>query len=159
MDARDLIGRRGEFIACTRLSDFCGNAIGYFRPYVLGEKCPLFDLLVELEGLTERVAYFFAQIKTTTKGSGKPTTRLSIDVSKTDVEKMARSPFPTYLLGIDEPREHAFVISMHGNMTGPLFSMPRTYPLNAGNLKILWDEVADYWAGLSAANRTSRFKW
>jgi hypothetical protein len=71
MDARDLIGKRGEFIACSRLLDFCGNKSAYFNPYPLGDKCPLYDLLVELEGIRDRTMYFMAQVKTTTKVSKK----------------------------------------------------------------------------------------
>jgi len=38
MQARDLAGKRGEFIASERLLDFCGRRIPYFDPYLLGEK-------------------------------------------------------------------------------------------------------------------------
>ena len=160
MGARDTIGRRGEFLACTRLSDFCGNVTAYFNPHALGEKCPLFDLLVELEGLGKRAAYFFAQVKATRKGSAKRTTRLRVEVSGDHVQKMVQSPFPTYLIGVDEPRETAFIVSMHGNLAGPISSMPRRHPLTPRTLKALWEEVADYWPRLSVtAVRTSRFNW
>ena len=48
MIARDLIGKRGEAIVSERLLDFCGNPLPYFDPHPLGEKCPTFDYLVEV---------------------------------------------------------------------------------------------------------------
>jgi len=50
MNSSDLTGKRGEFIASERLPDFCGNPLPYFDPYLLGEKFPTYDLLVELTG-------------------------------------------------------------------------------------------------------------
>jgi hypothetical protein len=38
MNARDLTGKRGEFIAAERLTDFCGNPLPYFDPYQLDGK-------------------------------------------------------------------------------------------------------------------------
>lgn len=160
MDARDLIGKRGEHIACTRLMRIFDNPQLRLNPYLLGDKCPLFDVLVELDGVGDRAAYFLAQIKSTTKRSGNRTANLPIEVAKEDVEKMVRSPFPTYLIGVDEPREKAYIVSMHGNLSGAIYSMPRKYPLTAKNLKTLWEEVAEYWLQLSGpAARTSRFQW
>ena len=49
MATRDLIGKRGEAIVTARLMDFCGNPDPYFDVHPLGEKCPTFDYLVELE--------------------------------------------------------------------------------------------------------------
>ena len=49
MDARDLTGKRGEFIATMRLTDFCGRPLPYFDPHLLGEQFPTYDLLVDAE--------------------------------------------------------------------------------------------------------------
>lgn len=160
MDARDQIGKRGEYIACLRLMDFCGNPRAYFNPYMLGEKCPVFDLLVELEGTGDSAAYFLAQVKATAKGSGQRSANLRVEVTGDHVEKMVRSPFPTYLIGIDEPAERAYVVSIHGTMTGPIHSMPRRYLLTAENLKALWEEVLGFWNQFPlATHKSSRFRW
>lgn len=62
---------------------------------------------------------------------------------------MIRCPIPTYLIGIDEKAEVAYVVSVHGNLKGGLSSIPTTFPLERGNLKILRDEVLAYWTMLA----------
>src|SRR5262245_22426901 len=62
-------------------------------------------------------------------------------VDADDVRRMVQCPFPTYLIGVDEPNERAYVVSLHGKLEGPIASMPAKYPLNARNLRKLWDEV------------------
>jgi len=47
MAAQDDIGSRGEFIFCTRIMNFCGRDLPYFRSRFLGEKAQTFDYLVE----------------------------------------------------------------------------------------------------------------
>jgi hypothetical protein len=144
MAASDLIGTHGEFIVCARLMDFCGTDRPYFEPHNLGAKCPTFDFLVELVGVP-RPLYFLAQVKTTTKGTGKRKTRLPVEVSEKDVERMRVSPIPTYLIGVDEPAEVAYIACICGDTVGSIASIPRTHPLTPRTLKRLWDEVQGYW--------------
>src|SRR2546423_6171646 len=124
MPARDHIGKRGESIVSTRLLDFCGNADPYFDPHPLGEKCPTFDFLVELVNAGESPPYFLAQVKATRKGRTKGTRRLIVGVDAEDVRRMVKCPLPTYLPGVDEPREKVYVVSVHGAMSGPIASLP-----------------------------------
>lgn len=60
---------------------------------------------------------------------------------------------------MDERSEDAYLVSIHGDLAGPIASIPTTYPLDPLNLKRLWDEVATYWQTLtlSASARTSAF--
>ena len=58
---------------------------------------------------------------------------------------------------MDEPGGVAYVVSIHGDLTGPIASMPSTYPLNAENLKTLWDEVTTFWQKLDPTGKTSAF--
>jgi hypothetical protein len=157
MAARDLIGKRGESIVIARLMDFCGNPEPYFDPHPLGEKCPTYDYLVELVNAGDTVPYFFVQVKATRQGFTKKERRLAVQVGSEDVRRMVRCPVPTYLVGVDEPGERAYVASIHGGMTGPIGSMPTKYPLNGTNLRKLWYEVKDYWQKLDPSARTSVF--
>ena len=124
MATRDLIGKRGEAIATTRLRDFCGNPDPYFDVHPLGEKCPTFDYLVELVNAGNSVPYFLAQVKSTQKGFTKKGRRLLVQVAEEDIRRMVRCPFPTYLIGVDEPHDWAYLISVHGNLNGLIASLP-----------------------------------
>lgn len=157
MAARDLIGKRGESIVVARLMDFCGNPEAYFDPHPLGEKCRTFDYLVELVNAGESVPYFFVQVKATRKGRTRNQRRLVVQVGAEDVRRMVRCPVPTYLVGVDEPAEKAYLLSVHGAMAGAIASVPTKYPLNCKNLKRLWDEVKDYWQTLDSSARSSVF--
>src|ERR1043165_6614064 len=140
-----MIGKRGEAILIARLMDFCGNLDPYFDVHSLGEKCPTFDYLVELINAKGSVPYFLAQVKSTRKGFTKKRHRLLVQVDEEDVQRMLLCPFPTYLIGVDEPNDRAYVVSIHGNISGSIASMPSKYPLTAKNLRKLWEEVTAYW--------------
>jgi Domain of unknown function (DUF4365) len=136
MHARDLAGKRGEFIASERLLDFCGRSIPYFDPYLLGEKFPTYDLLVELTGQHASKPYFLAQVKSTRSGGKKGMADLNVQLKTQDVRFMIRCPIPTYLIGVDKKAEVAYIISIHGNLTGGISSIPTTFPLDRGNLRV-----------------------
>src|SRR4051812_32205474 len=104
MAAQDDIGSRGEFIFCTRVMNFCGRNLPYFRPRFLGEKAQAFDYLVELVDATRGAPFFFVQVKTTRKGYTKGQ-RLKVGMTAADVRRFSLFPAPTYLVGIDEPGE------------------------------------------------------
>src|SRR5208337_3790306 len=82
MHARDLSGKRGEFIASERLLDFCGRSIPYFDPYLLGEKFPTYDLLVQLTGQHASKPYFLAQVKSTRSGGKKGMADLKVQLNE-----------------------------------------------------------------------------
>ncbi|MCI0641411.1 MAG: DUF4365 domain-containing protein [Gemmataceae bacterium] len=157
MATRDLIGKRGEAIVTARLMDFCGNPDPYFDVHPLGEKCPTFDYLVELVNSGDSVPYFLVQVKSTQQGFTLKKRRLIIQVTKDDVVRMVRCPFPTYLVGVDEPNDRAYIVSVHGNMRGAIATMPATYPLTPRNLYKLWVEVKAHWRKLEASVKRSEF--
>jgi hypothetical protein len=64
---------------------------------------------------------------------------------------------PTYLIGVDEPNEAAYIVSMYGGMDRTIASMPTTYPLSCANLQKLWDEVKTCWATFDATKKLSAF--
>ncbi len=157
MPTRDLIGKRGEAIVTARLMDFCGNPDPYFDVHPLGEKCPTFDYLVELVNAGDSVPYFLAQVKSTRKGFTKEGRRLLVQVGEEDVRRTVRCPFPTYLIGVHEPNDRAYFVSVHGSMTGPIASMPSRYPLTPRNLRRLWEEVTAHWKRMDATAKASAF--
>jgi hypothetical protein len=160
MGRTDFIGSRGEAIAYMRLSAACRkNDLPYFLPHYLGEKCQTFDFLVELVGAGRRTLFFFVQVKATRK---KFTTthsppRLQVGVSGEDVRRMTGLPAPTYVIGVHEQEERAFVISVHGGMRESISSMTTAHELTAATLRRLWNEVRRYWRGRKTARGTSSF--
>jgi hypothetical protein len=154
MNQRDLTGKRGELIASERLLDFCGNPLPYFDPHLLGEKFPTYDLLVELTGGTGSKPYFLAQVKSTRSGAKKDMTDLKVQLKANDVKAMLVCPIPTYLIGVDEKAEMAYIVSIHGKIVGAISSIPTKYPLDRGNPRILRDEVRAYWKTLASSSKS-----
>jgi hypothetical protein len=115
----DIIGGRGQAIAATRLTRICrDDDVPYFWPQFLGDKCPLFDFLVELLGTADLPPFFFVQVKTSRKALTRKDGRLRIDVDAPDVRKMSSYLAPAYVVGVYEPDERAFVISVQAGCTG-----------------------------------------
>jgi hypothetical protein len=155
---RDDIGSRGEYIFCARVMVFCGRRLPYFRPRFLGEKAQTLDYVVELVDAAGAAPFFFVQVKATRQGYTKgPPRRLKVGVSGADVRRLTLIPAPTYLVGIDEPGEVAYIQAVLEGMTGPLSSMPTAFPLDCGNLPRLHQEVEQFWAGRDMARRHSVF--
>jgi hypothetical protein len=157
MAARDDIGSRGEFIFCARIMDFCGRELPYFRPRFLGEKAQTLDYLVELVGTPGRTVFFFVQVKTTQQGYTRKGRRLRVGVSGADLRRLSQVPAPTYLVGIDEPGEVAYLLAVLEGMSKPISSLPTAFPLDRTNLGRLHQEVEQFWAGRDMARRRSVF--
>jgi hypothetical protein len=157
LSRKDHLGRRGENIAFVRLTEVCqANDLPYFVPYFLGDKWPLFDALVELVGTGNKTPFFFAQVKATRAGYNAKG-RLKVEVAKSDVLGIVLYPAPTYVIGIDERQERAYVVAVHGAMNRKISSLSTAHELNPTTLKQLWDEVRDYWKDKDMAQKTSRF--
>lgn len=160
MGKSDFVGGRGEAIAFTRLTRICrADDLPYFWPHYLGEKCPAFDFLVELIDAGEKTPFFFVQVKSTRKEYTKTQTppRLRVEVSDTDVQRLAAFPAPTYVVGVHEKDERAFVVSVYGEMREAIPSITTGHELTCDTLKLLWDEVWEFWHGRDMTRTTSRF--
>src|SRR5438270_11990352 len=161
MGITDVIGGRGEAIAFARLARICrpDADLPYFWPHYLGEKCETFDFLVELVGAGEKTPFFFAQVKTTRKGFTKSQAppRLRVELSEGDVRRMVAYPAPTYVIGVHEDEERAFIISVHGSMSEGISSITTAHELTCATLGRLWDEVRESWQGRDMGRHTSSF--
>jgi hypothetical protein len=122
----------------------------------LGDKHPIFDYLVELVGSE---AYFFVQVKATRQGyrRGRGANRLRVNVSWADVQRMVASPIPSYVVGIDEPQEVGYLLSVNEPRQSGLGGLPTRHLLNCGNLERLWQEVRNFWASRNMVLAGSHF--
>jgi hypothetical protein len=157
MDKKDHMGMRGENISFVRLAEVCqANDLPYFLPHFLGDKCPLFDVLVELIGAGQKAPYFFAQVKSTRLGYTAKN-RLRVEIPKEDVVKMVLYPAPTYVIGVDEKAEKACIVAVVAGMNRKISSLNTAHLLNCNTLKLLWDEVRDYWKDKKMEQKQSVF--
>jgi hypothetical protein len=98
----DHIGHRGENIFRALITRFCYGRF-YFHEVFLGEKHATTDFKVELINPTSAGAWFYVQVKSTTKGyTGAGDGRLlNVKVTKNEIEKLKKAPGPAYVVGID----------------------------------------------------------
>jgi hypothetical protein len=161
MGIADFIGGRGEAIAHKQFSQFCRIEpdLPFFVPHHLGEKCRTFDYLVELVDTDETPLFFFVQVKTTRKALTKTQNppRLRVEVSEKDIRQMVACPLPTYVVGVQEIEERAFIIAVHGEMSKAIPSITTAHELNPDTLRRLWDEVREFWRDRNLAQTTSFF--
>jgi hypothetical protein len=158
MRSKDDIGDRGESIFRVRITQPCGTPPGpLFRAFFLGEKKATLDFMVELIGLTNRSSYCFVQVKTTIKKVKPNAKTLKVGIKKVDIDRMVGYPGPTYIVGIDENAETAYIISANKTVSKDLPSIPLSYPLDGTNLAKLWKEVDDYWKRQNLALKNSVF--
>lgn len=156
--AVDDIGERGQWLFCLLMTQLCpGRNEPYFRPRFLGDRYPTFDYLVELVG--SEAHFFFVQVKSTRQGyrRGKAIKRLRVNVDREDVRRMADSPIPAYVVGIDEPQEVGYVLSMNEPRQAGLGGLPARHLLDCDNLQRLWQEVQDFWGSRNMVLANSYF--
>jgi hypothetical protein len=161
MGLADFIGGRGEAIAFMRLARIWREDTDqpYFWPRYLGEKGQLFDFLVELVGAGEQTPFFFVQVRSTRKDFTRQTPpRLRVEVSQNEIRRMVAYLAPTYVVGIHEGEERAFVIAVHGDMGEAIPSITTAHELNNdATLRRLWAEVCDFWQARDMRRTVSSF--
>ena len=132
----------------------------YFVPHFLGEKNRTFDFLVELVDSTQvATLFFFVQVKSTRKEytkTAKPP-RLRVEVAGEDVLRMVATPAPTYVVGVHEGEERAFVIAAHGMMSQAISPITTAHELTPDTLRKLWEEVREYWRDRDMARVATSF--
>lgn len=152
----DSIGDRGEAIFHVRITQRHSREGYLFRVRHLGEKWQTTDYLVELlDDGGGVVPFFFVQVKATRDGYVKRTGRLKVRVDAGSVARLASYPAPTYIVGIDEVLERAYVVSANGETLNRMPSLTTAYPLDESTLLRLRDEVRAFWARLPTPKLTS----
>jgi len=146
-DLIEVIGNRGEAIVELCLTDYQAFTRPLFRPGFLGDKWPSIDFYVELVSVRGKRLYFFVQAKATTSALTEMSTSLSISTKRNDIVQLLRIPGPTYILGIHEPSKRVFVRSVHtGVPVKAITRIPVSHELTSRNLRVLHDEVREFWA-------------
>jgi len=155
---RDTIGQRGEALFFVILTKLYGRARPLFKPQFLGDKWPTVDFIVELIDYASKVVpYFFVQVKTTQQGYTKKDRRLKIQVAASDARRLASFPAPTYVVGIDEVNEIAYITSTNRRPQHGLKSLSTQFPINEQTQNALYEEVEQFWRDFSQAGTISRF--
>jgi hypothetical protein len=143
---KNTLGARGESLFQVIITQFIEGKKDYiFKPCFLGDKWENVDFIVELRGISNKKYYFFVQVKTTRSGYTKKENKLKVIIPKEDVIGLAQISAPTYIIGIDDKEEKAYIVSANGELNTAINHLPTNYPLNTHNLQKLWQEVKDYW--------------
>jgi hypothetical protein len=83
--------------------------------------------------------------------------RLRVEVAEKDIRRMVVYPAPTYVVGVHEGEERAFLISVHGAMAEAIPSITTAHELTCDTLRRLWDEVRAFWQGRDMSRSASAF--
>lgn len=151
----DFIGFHGERVFERLISALHTPQASLFTPQFLGDKWPVVDYIVRLEGLPG-VPYFFVQVKSTQRGytaSGCLQARVTAD----EMKALVACPAPTYIAGVDPLSDSCFIVSANGEKAATMNSLSTAYPLDRSNRELLWEEVADYWSQRAPHGFVSRF--
>ncbi len=155
----DQIGDMGELLAALALSrPVLGRyRRSLFKPTYLGEKYPAADFLVDaLSPQGEHVGFFFVQVKSTSRPSGRRRLRLTADTDK--LRRLARLPAPTYVVGVDTVSEAAYIAAAFGPHPLRSHSLTKQFPLSSDAVRIeLYREVLGHWATRGRRPTETRF--
>jgi hypothetical protein len=159
MARSDDIGERGEGLFRVLITRFAEGEEPLSRPRFLGEKAQALDFLVEVATTLPPTAFFFVQVRTTGRGLTKAN-RLKVSLEETECQRILDYPAPTYLIGIDAraAEERGYIISINDGPARRVASMSTRFPLNNDNLKLLRDEIVDFWSSKDMKVRASRFR-
>lgn len=140
------LGERGESILNTILMTF-HDATPLFKPVFLGGKWAIADFAIELVGRPG--AFFLIQAKSTINGTNTKG-RLKIAVPKDKYNALASTPIPSYVVGINDPDETAFICAAMNPRRAKLSSLCTLYPLrNAEVRQRLFNEVNAFWSSVN----------
>ncbi len=147
-------GDRGEGIFKLAITDYKQFPAPLFRTAFLGEKWELIDFYVELLDVPDAQPFFFVQVKTSASTIRAGANKFKIVMEKADCEGLYRIPAPTYLVGVHEPMQKAYILSIHDKPTKGVYSIPLKYELTPDNLKILHQEVREFWKSSGKPTRS-----
>lgn len=136
------LGKRGESIFSTKISKHF-----LLDPSFLGDKYESIDFIIDLNTAQTKKAFFFVSVKTTAVAKYSPkANRLEIQVKKKELAQLKKFKIPTYIVGIDEGKEKAFIVAVKGISAKSIKSIPTKFSINnKTNLQALFSEVELYW--------------
>ncbi len=149
----NVIGDRGELIFRLAITDYEQFQTPLFRPGFLGEKWPTVDFYIELLGVPDVQPFFFVQVKTTALPI-RSEASIKIVLEKTDCERLYRIPAPTYIVGVHETTKKAYILSLHDKPLKGVYSIALQHELTPDNLKILHEEVREFWKSSGKPTRS-----
>jgi hypothetical protein len=155
---REVVGSRGEKIAELALTNYSAFSRPLFQPGFLGDKWPSIDFYVELNSVRGKRPYFFVQTKATRTRITGQSKSLKISTTGKDIERLLKIPGPTYIIGVHEPTMRVFIRSVHAGL--PLTAITRipiAYELTSANLRILHNEVKNFWKSSTHKPMASQF--
>lgn len=141
----NLIGERGERVLFLKLTTPVPPGGSLFKPVSLGDKWPTADFYVELITDANPRPFFFVQAKATTTGYWQNPRRLRVRLARKHEERLLRLQVPTYLVGIDETNDRAYIGSDHMRSPNAISSLRAAYPLTVKNLRRLYAEILGFW--------------
>jgi hypothetical protein len=153
--SKDDIGERGQAMFFVMMTELCGRSEPYFRPRFLGDKFPTFDYLLELVDYPG--FFFFVQVKTTKKGFTRKLHKLRIQVSQRDVDRMVAWQVPSYVVGIDEPSQAGYLLSVN-EPRQRVASLDSRFKIDCTVLAQLAAEVQQFWSSRNMVLTNSKFK-
>jgi hypothetical protein len=108
---------------------------------------------VELIDSGRRTAYFFAQVKTT-RGRGAS---IRASITSNEIRKIKSIPGPFYLIGIYlGAQTEGYMLAIDKFTRGPVNSIPKTFPIDEQNTRLLYDEVRRYWNACHKKNKVNK---
>ncbi|WP_414621134.1 DUF4365 domain-containing protein [Calothrix sp. CCY 0018] len=118
---------------------------------------PHVDCIVELIGQKDYLPFCFVQLKSTKTGYTKKDKRLKVKFAQESLTGLSLYPAPTYIVGIDEKDESAYLVSANGESLSAMASIPTEFPINLSNRGTLWNEVNDFWYRAKKIKFASKF--
>lgn len=156
--SRDATGQRGEALFYVLITKLHGRPEPIFRPQFLGDKWPSVDFIVELTNSSSTVIpFFFVQVKTTRQGYTKSSRRLKVRVAPKDAKRLVSIPAPTYVVGIDEVNEMAYITSANEQHLIGLNSLSTRFLIDKETQDRLYREVDSFWQRHSKSGMMSQF--
>jgi hypothetical protein len=70
---------------------------------------------------------------------------------------MVSYPAPTYVVGVHEDEERAFIIAVHGTSSQAISSITTAHELTCDTLRRLWEEVREFRRSREMVRSTSSF--
>lgn len=78
-------------------------------------------------------------------------------MSLPNARRLLEHPAPTYLIGVSEGDERAYIVSVHRDPTRAIPSITTAHELTPANLARLWEEVRTFWSARDMQRLSSAF--